>query len=96
MGVTVHFEGRLKNDAAFLGLVSRIEQIAREGTLLTEKFENQEVKLLRVRDEVEWDYVGPTKGIILYLHEDCDPVRLEFDRDLLASLAVARLEPLHP
>ena len=31
---------------------------------------------------MEWDYVGPTKGIILYLHEECDPVRMEFDRDL--------------
>lgn len=25
---------------------------------------------------------GPTRRIILYLHKDCDPVRLEFDRDL--------------
>jgi len=82
MGVTIHFEGRLKGDKAFICRIKRVEQIATAETLLTEKIENQEVKLLRVRDEESWDYVGPTKGIILYLHEAGEPVRLEFDRDL--------------
>lgn len=82
MGVTVHFEGKLRDEAAFLRLVSRIEQVARQETLLTERFENQEMRLARVRQEKDWDYIGPTRGIILYLHQDCEPVRLEFDRDL--------------
>lgn len=38
--------------------------------------------LHRVRDEKDWDYIGPTKGIVVYLHVNCEPVRLEFDRDL--------------
>jgi hypothetical protein len=83
MGVTVHFRGKLKDEEAFVGLVSRIAEIAVAETLLTETFENSEVTLPRVReDERPWDYVGPTKGITLYLHEDCEPLRLEFDRDL--------------
>ncbi len=82
MGVTVHFEGKLKNDGAFLQLISRVEQVASEEAVATERFETQEAKLSRVRDEKDWDYVGRTKGIILYLHEDCEPVRLEFDGDL--------------
>jgi hypothetical protein len=83
MGVTVHFRGKLKGDEAFTELVRCVTEIAAAETLLTETFENSEVKLLRVReDEEAWDYVGPTKGIVLYLHEDCEPVRLEFDRDL--------------
>jgi hypothetical protein len=40
------------------------------------------VTLHRVRDEKDWDYIGPTKGIVVYLHVNCEPVRLEFDRDL--------------
>jgi hypothetical protein len=40
------------------------------------------VTLLRVRDEKDWDYTGPVKGVAVHLHEDCDPVRFEFDRDL--------------
>jgi hypothetical protein len=83
LGVTVHFEGRLRGEQAFADLLRRVEEIAKAKTWLTEKFRNYEVTLLRVRgDEEEWDYKGPTKGIVIYLHEDCDPVRFEFDRDL--------------
>ncbi|HLZ41530.1 MAG TPA: hypothetical protein VKQ11_11230 [Candidatus Sulfotelmatobacter sp.] len=82
MGVTVHFEGRLKSAEALSSLALRIEEIGRAETLLTERFENSQAKLGRVRDERPWDYVGPSKGILLYLHDDCDPLRLEFDREL--------------
>jgi len=82
MGVTIHFEGKLKSEEAFAALLSRVETIAKANTWLTEVFEHTEVTLLRVRDETDWDYKGPTKGIILYIHEDCDPLRLEFDQDL--------------
>jgi hypothetical protein len=43
------------------------------------------VKLGRGSEEQPWDYVGPTKGIVLYLHEDCEPLRLEFDRELYVN-----------
>jgi hypothetical protein len=82
MGVTVHFEGRLKSDQAFSSLVLHIEEIGRAETLLTERFENSQAKLGRGSEERPLDYVGPTKGILLYLHEDCEPLRLEFDREL--------------
>jgi hypothetical protein len=83
LGVTVHFEGKLRGEEAFAALLRRIDETARAKAWLTEKFDKSEVRLSRVRaDEREWDYEGPTKGILLYLHEDCDTVRLEFDRDL--------------
>jgi hypothetical protein len=82
MGVTVHFDGRLKSAQAFSSLLLHIEEIGHAETLLTERFENPEAKLGRVREEQPWDYLGPTKGIVLYLHEDCEPLRLEFDREL--------------
>jgi hypothetical protein len=82
MGVTVHFEGKLKSENAFAALLQRVQQLAKAQTWLTEIFECGEVTLLRVRNETEWDYKGPTKGIVLYIHEDCDPLRLEFDQDL--------------
>ena len=82
VGVTVHFEGRLKSPQDFSSLLLRIEEIARAETLLTERFEHAEMRLGRVSDEQPCDYVGPTKGIVLYLHEDCEPLRLEFDREL--------------
>ncbi len=48
----------------------------------TEPIVSNETRLLRVRDGEDWNYVGPVRGIVLYPHADCDPVRLEFDRDL--------------
>jgi hypothetical protein len=82
MGVTVHFEGRLRSAEAFSSLLLHIEEIGRAETLLTERFESSKAKLARVHEERPLDYVGPTKGILLYLHEDCEPLRLEFDREL--------------
>jgi hypothetical protein len=82
MGVTVHFEGRLKGAQAFSSLLLHIEGIARAETLLTERFEISNAKLGRGSEEQPWDYVGPTKGIVLYLHEDSEPLRLEFDQEL--------------
>jgi hypothetical protein len=82
MGVTVHFEGRLKNAQALSSLLIHIEEMARAETLLTERFEIPNAKLCRGSEEHPWDYVGPTKGIVLYLHEDCEPLRLEFDQEL--------------
>ena len=83
MGVTVHFEGRLRGEKAYADLLRSVEETAEAKTWLTERFENGEVTLLRVReDEEPQNYNGPAKGIVRYIHEDCDPVRLEFDREL--------------
>jgi hypothetical protein len=82
MGVTIHFEGKLKSERAYDDLLASISAIASRQKWSTEVIEPTEKTLLRTRDEEEWDYTGPVKGMIVYLHEDCDPIRLEFDRDL--------------
>jgi hypothetical protein len=38
--------------------------------------------LRRARNDEDCDYTGPTRGIALYPHENVDPLRFEFDRDL--------------
>jgi len=82
MGVTIHFEGQLIDEKAYQGLMELVSSTAKVEGWQTESIESKEVTLLRVRDEQDWDYTGPAKGVTVYLHEDCDPVRLEFDRDL--------------
>ncbi len=82
MGVTIHFEGQLKGEAAYQGLISTASSFAKKENCPAEVIESAEATLLRVRDEQDCDYTGPVKGIALHIHEDCDPVRLEFDRDL--------------
>ena len=82
MGVTIHFEGQLAGEAAYQDLVRLVSSLADAKGWRTEPITADEVTLLRVGDEEDWNYTGPAKGVILYVHEDCDPIRLEFDRDL--------------
>jgi hypothetical protein len=82
LGVTIHFEGQLLDDGAFSALIEAATTFAKENGWRSELFESPNVTLLRVRDEADWDYVGPVKGIQDFPHDDCDPIRLEFDRDL--------------
>jgi len=82
MGVTIHFEGQLRSEAAYQDVVESASSIAGAKGWSTESIASDKVTLLRVRDEQDWNYTGPVKGIVVYLHEDCDPLRLEFDRDL--------------
>lgn len=82
MGVTIHFEGQLKNDAAYQELLEEASSIAKVEGWSSEAIESEVKTLSRVRDEQDWDYVGPVKGIVISIAEDCDPVRLEFDSDL--------------
>lgn len=82
MGVTIHFEGQLWSEEAYRELIELVSSISTDEGWRTKAIESKEVTLLRVRDEQNWDYTGPVKGVLVSLHEDCDPVRFEFDRNL--------------
>jgi hypothetical protein len=82
MGVTIHFEGQLASEQAYRELVELASSVAKSEGWRTELIASDEVTLLRVRDEKDWYYTGPVKGIAVFLHDDCDPVRFEFDKDL--------------
>lgn len=82
MGITIHYEGQLTSESAYQDLVGLVSSVAYAEGWRTEPIASDEVTLQRVRGETDWDYTGPVKGIVVYLHKDCDPVRLEFDRDL--------------
>jgi hypothetical protein len=82
VGVTIHFEGRLLDQATYASAVELARGYAIDRGWRTEPIDESCVTLQRVRDEEDWDYTGPTRGLVLYPHDDCDPVRLEFDIDL--------------
>ena len=82
MGVTIHFEGQLSDESAYRSLIDVASSFAVEQCWLTETIEMSHATLSRVRDEKDWDYSGPVKGIVVYPHEDCEPMRLEFDCNL--------------
>ena len=82
MGVTIHFEGKLKNERNLTSVVRAAEAFARARGWEVQHISHMEARLARVRDGQDWDYVGPTSGVQVLPHERCDPLRLEFDKDL--------------
>jgi hypothetical protein len=82
MGITIHFEGQLKDASAYQHLVELISSVANAEGWQVERIASSETTLTRIRDGQEWDYVGPAKGILVSIAEDCDPVRFEFDNTL--------------
>ncbi len=81
MGVTIHFEGRLKSEEDYDAVMRKATNFAKQNEMDFKQFEEEEKVLLRVKNNEEWDYKGTTRGIRIEPAEDCDPFNLEFDED---------------
>lgn len=81
MGVTIHFEGQLKSDKDFDSVMTKAQSFAQTNDMPYENFSEPNKKLDRVKDEQDWNYEGPTKGIKIQPDENSDPLWLEFDKD---------------
>lgn len=82
MGITIHFEGQLKDRASFDAVLALTKHFCNERSWPCEPIDESHVTLNRVRDEKNWDYEGPTKGLVVQPHENSEPFRLEFDKGL--------------
>jgi hypothetical protein len=83
MGVTIHFEGHLRDRAAMTDLLQFARRFASERGWVTEEINEANVKLLRVdENEKACDYLGSVIGLKLIPGNDCEPIKLEFDNDL--------------
>lgn len=83
MGVTIHFQGRLPDEAAYQRLIADAISLADHNGWGYDHIDTTETKLLRVRENEEpWDYLGPTRGLVIRIDDNREPIRLEFDRDL--------------
>ena len=83
MGVTIHFEGQLTDEAAFDSLVETASKYAQSLKWDVETINEAETTLYRVVDESDVNYVGPTKGLLIHPDPNSEPLRLEFDKDLV-------------
>ena len=81
MGVTIHFEGQLKSDNDFDSVMTKAKTFAQTNDMPYSNFTEPLKKLGRVKDEQDWDYEGPTKGIKILPDENSDPLWLEFDKN---------------
>ena len=82
MGVTIHFEGRLKTQSDFNKVIDIGLKFAKRKSSDIIKLDNKKKLLQRVKNEEDWDYEGEVKGIQFQPHENSDPIVLEFDTDL--------------
>jgi hypothetical protein len=85
MGVTIHFEGTVRDEGAYEQVVHTARTFAEQNGWRWQTINASATTLRRVRNEGEYVYSGATRGIILYPHEDSEPLRLEFDRDLFVQ-----------
>lgn len=85
MGVTIHWEGKLLGAEAYSALVAAARVYASERNWPIQDIDPADKALVRVIDEETIEYEGPTYGIVLWPHPECEPVRLEFDRDLFTQ-----------
>jgi len=82
MGVTIHFEGKLRTRRDLDLLIASAQAGAEKLGWPHRPIAEDRAHLARVRGEEDWDYVGPTTGIELLPHDRSDPLRFEFDSDL--------------
>jgi hypothetical protein len=82
MGVTIHFEGRLKSQKDFDEVIEKARDFAKKRSSDIIQLDNDKKLLKRVKEEKDWDYEGEVKGIQFQPHENSDPLILEFDKDL--------------
>ena len=81
MGVTIHFEGRLKHPKAYPLLLDALNEYAANHNWPVMQIREEHRTLHRVRDEKDWEYSGLTFGLELQPSENSDPLRFEFDKD---------------
>lgn len=81
MGVTIHYEGTLKNEAQLQVVIDTCKDFAAQQSWPSQEVTTSKT-LMRLIDEESRDYTGPVKGIIVQPEGMCEPLEFEFD-DLL-------------
>src|SRR5215470_3438078 len=82
MGVTIHIERKLLGASEYDALLCQVRDFASSQRWTTEEIHEAQRSLERVHDEQDWDYIGLTKGIVVYPHDNAEPLRFEFDSNL--------------
>lgn len=82
MGVTIHFEGQLKSEQDYDTVLQTAINFAGANNMSFSIIAEENKLLERVRNEEDWNYQGPVKGIRILPDESTDPLWLEFDENL--------------
>ena len=85
MGVTIHYEGTLRDQDSCEQLVAATEAFATHEGWRTKPIRRASATLSRFVDDEERVYEGPTTGVTIFPHERAEPLELEFDQDFFAQ-----------
>lgn len=89
MGLTIHYQGQLESEQAYVSFIAEVTAFAGAHgwpVHLIAEGERELTRMLQPEDpeaaEYEDTYVGPTRGVYLLPHPECEPLSFEFDTDL--------------
>ena len=89
MGLTIHYQGQLLSESAYESFIAAVTAFAADREWPAHPIAEPSRRLTRIlqpedpgEPEFEEIYTGPTRGIYLLPHPDCEPLTFEFDRDL--------------
>jgi len=81
MGVTIHYQGRLRRADLLDELGARLDAYAVEHEWVVTPIDVDEVELFRAVGGEIVEYRGPARGFVVGAHEDCEPVSFIFDAE---------------
>ncbi len=82
MGVTIHFEGKLKSESSYDQILVMAKEYANSLNSEIIILDSPNKILKRVRNNKIWDYEGSVKGIQLQPNANSDPLVMQFDKNL--------------
>src|SRR6187200_810168 len=83
MGITIHYHGRLRSEQELELVLDLVRGAARSSGWTLKDVNNAHGTLERVLDEVEQNYHGPIRGVVVQPHTDSEPFHVLFGDDLL-------------
>ena len=81
MGVPIHFAGRVADPSRVDEVIDAAVVAAELRGWAAQRFAKETATVQRNANDRQWEYSGPTKGVVFTPHEWCEPLCLEFDRD---------------
>ena len=84
-GVTIHFGGTAKTAESIDAIIAEATATARSRKWRVEPVNKKRGELERTTGDKTTKYVGAIRGVVLYPHDMCEPLRLEFSSDLVCQ-----------
>jgi hypothetical protein len=81
MGVTIHYEGKVRNEAQYRRVMDAATSFAEDHALDHAFFNNVDQHLIRVIDNRIVEYASMVKGMVIQPGEGCESFFLDFDEN---------------